>query len=87
MFVSLFTRFSLDDVDLKSADSAKGLQRFFKLIAWYSWGYIDYFWGLKVHLSVLQLLNVKRAAQNEARDIFKAYIKCSLSECPLFLLQ
>lgn len=69
MFESLFTGFSSDNVDQKSADCAKGLQRFLKLIAWQSWGYIDYFWGLKVHLSDLILHNVKKAAQNEATDI------------------
>lgn len=69
MLESLFTGFSSDDVDQKSADSAKGLQRFLKLIAWQSWGYNDYFWGLKVHLSDLILHNVKKAAQNEATDV------------------
>lgn len=80
MFESLFTGFSLDDADQKSADSANGLQRFLKLIAWYSRGYIDYFWGLKVYLSVLQLHNVKKAALNEARDILNAYITRRLNK-------
>lgn len=72
MFQSFLTGFSLDDMDPKFADSAKGLQTFLKLIAWYSWGYIDYFQGLKVHLSVLQLHNVKKGRVKWGKRHFKS---------------